>query len=95
LARKAPQSGLGGPDFCPPDPGTPSFFWGGVDDFSPRLAGRLGASLAPLGCPGESGKFSDSQLLTPSGPLGEAAGASLAARQKISDARLRFNSVDT
>ena len=30
------------PDSSPPDPGKPTFYFGGVDDFSPGLAGRVG-----------------------------------------------------
>jgi hypothetical protein len=42
------------------------FFFGGADDFSPGLEGRVGGPvLAPSGCPCESSKFANSHF-TPS-----------------------------
>ncbi len=41
-ARKPSKSGPGGPDSSPLGPGKPSFYFGGVDDFSPGLEGRVG-----------------------------------------------------
>ncbi len=42
MARKPSKSGPGGPDSSPADPGKPSFYLRGVDDFSPGLEGRVG-----------------------------------------------------
>ncbi len=35
-------------DSSPPDPGKPSFFFRGVDDFSPGLEGRVGDQFGTL-----------------------------------------------